>query len=137
VPILRDLPGEVDMGERRQTNRQKSFLRGCIYFNKRRSVLDCLVRDISATGARLIMSEAVTVPDVVELHIPQKEETLRAHVQWRTSGEVGVAFGAQTVGKPVDDLATRVERLEAELVALKKLVKRLKAEIAGDTEEAA
>ena len=38
------------MGERRQSRRQKSFLRGCVYFNKRRGALDCLIRDISERG---------------------------------------------------------------------------------------
>jgi uncharacterized protein YceH (UPF0502 family) len=126
------------MNERRRSTRQKSFLRGCIYFNKRRSAMDCLVRDISASGARLIFSEAVSVPDVVELYIPQKEETLCAHVQWRQGGEVGVAFakGAHAPERPADGLEARVERLEAEVAALKKMLKRLKAEVA-DGEEAA
>jgi hypothetical protein len=34
------------MAERRRSVRKK-FLRGCIYFNKRRSAIDCLIRDIS------------------------------------------------------------------------------------------
>ena len=125
------------MSERRQSTRQKSFLRGCIYFNRRRSVMDCLVRDISDNGARLIFSEAVNVPDVVELYIPQKEETL--NVQWRHGGEVGVAFatGAQAPAPPTDDLEQRVEKLEAEVAALKKMLKRLKAEVAGEAEDAA
>lgn len=127
------------MSERRQSNRQKSFLRGCIYFNRRRSVMDCLVRDISESGARLIFSEAVNVPDIVELYIPQKEQTLRAHVQWRHGGEVGVAFaaGALAPPAPTDVLAQRVEKLEAEVAALKKMLKRLKAELASDAEDAA
>jgi PilZ domain len=73
------------MAERRQSSRQKSFLRGCIYFNNRRSAVDCLVRDVSVAGARLIFSAAVNVPDVVDLYIAQKEQTLRAKVQWRYS----------------------------------------------------
>ena len=44
------------MSERRISTRQKSFLRGCIQFNHRRTTIDCLVRDISDTGARLIFS---------------------------------------------------------------------------------
>ena len=101
--------------------------------------MDCLVRDISDAGARLIFSEAVNVPDVVELYIPQKEETLRAEVQWRQGGEVGVAFGKGAVapGKPPDELSVRVEKLEAEVASLKKMLKRLKAEVAGEGEEAA
>jgi len=124
------------MSERRQANRRKSFLRGCIYFNKRRSVIDCLVRDISPTGARLILSEAASVPDVVELHIPQKEETLRARIQWRTDGEIGVVFGSEAEEKAAAGLTKRIERLEAELAALKRMVRRLKSEVAGKDEAA-
>ena len=60
--------------ERRRVTRQKSFLRGMIYFNDRRSVLDCLVRDISPYGARLIVSDAVGTPDVLDLHtVPPRD----------------------------------------------------------------
>ena len=117
------------MAERRIAARHKSFLRGKIYFNKRLSSVDCLVRDISATGARLIFSQAVTTPDTVELYIPQKDETLRADVQWRHGTEVGVAFpAAEGAAEPAaqgGDLNARVERLEAEIVALKRMLKRL------------
>src|SRR5438105_14060505 len=78
--------------ERRRITRQKSFLRGMIYFNNRRSVADCLIRDISPYGARLIFSDVVTTPDVLDLYIPQKEQTLRSQVIWRVGHEVGVAF---------------------------------------------
>jgi hypothetical protein len=127
--------------ERRTATRQKSFLRGCIYFNNRRSAFDCLIRDISPTGARLIFSETVSVPDIVDLYIPQKEQTQRVHVQWRHGNEVGVAFGnAQASGScsPADgELAERVARLEAEMATMKKVLKRLKADVAGDADEAA
>jgi hypothetical protein len=39
-----------------------------------RNAVDCLIRDISPYGARLIFSDAVTTPDVLELYIPQKEQ---------------------------------------------------------------
>ena len=86
--------------ERRRTARQKSFLRGMIYFNNRRNAVDCLVRDISLYGARLIFSDAVTTPDVLDLYIPQKEQTLRVHVIWRLGQEVGVAFAAGLADGP-------------------------------------
>src|ERR1700728_3524486 len=82
----------MDMAERRRSVRKKSFLRGCVYVDKRRGALDCLIRDISEEGARIIFSDAVNVPDMVELYIPQKEQTLRARVQWRHGHEVGLAF---------------------------------------------
>jgi PilZ domain len=118
--------------ERRKSSRQKSFLHGCIYFNNRRSAIDCLIRDISHEGARLVFSQTATIPDLIELHIPQKDQTLRAHVHRRTSGEVGVTFDAahaQVAAGENDDLAARVEQLEAEVARLKRIFKRLRADV--------
>jgi hypothetical protein len=131
------------MSERRKATRQKSFLRGCIYFNNRRSAVDCLVRDISGTGARLIFSATVSVPDVIDLYIPQKEQTLRAVVQWRHGDELGVAFGesARALAVPsagdVAALSERVQKLEGEITALRKMLKRLKSEVSGGADNEA
>jgi PilZ domain-containing protein len=116
--------------ERRRTARQKSFLRGMIYFNNRRNAVDCLIRDISPYGARLIFSDAVTTPDVLELYIPQKEQTLRVHTIWRHGQEVGVAFAQAAQMDPVaePDLAERVARLEMEIVGLKRILKKMKTD---------
>jgi hypothetical protein len=135
------------MAERRGLPRQKSFLRGCIYFNNRRSVLDCLVRDLSDDGARIIFSHTVNVPDVVELYIPQREQTLRAHVKWRRGDDVGLDFtnraaaasAAASSAAPADgELGKRVAQLEAEVMALKRTVRQLKRELpnANDAEVA-
>lgn len=137
------------MAERRGLPRQKSFLRGCIYFNNRRSVLDCLVRDLSDDGARIIFSHTVNVPDVVELYIPQREQTLRAHVKWRRGDDVGLDFtnraaaaaaaAAASSAAPTDgELGKRVSQLEAEVMALKRTVRQIKRELpnANDAEVA-
>ncbi len=129
------------MAERRQAIRQKSFLRGCVYFNKRRGALDCLIRDYSDHGARIIFSETVNVPDMVDLYIPQKEQTVRARVQWRSGDEIGLAFPdalRAADGSSDGELALRVARLESEVAGLRRLVKKLRAEIAcGDDADAA
>jgi PilZ domain len=129
------------MSERRQHTRHKSFLRGCLYYNNRRSAVDCLVRDMSEAGARLIFSSAVTVPDYVDLYIPQREQMLRAHVQWRKGEEMGVTLVDAELRDgglaSEHDLAKRVEKFEAEVAALRKLVKRLKAEVSPEAEDAA
>jgi len=122
------------MGERRRSVRQKSFLRGCVYFNKRRGALDCLIRDISSEGARIIFSETVSVPDIVDLYIPQKEQTVRARVQWRHGDEIGLAFpDAVRAARGTSDgeLAARVAQLESEIASLRRVLKRLKNEIDG------
>ncbi len=119
------------MSERRVAPRQKSFLRGCIYFNNRRSVMDCLVRDLTEDGARIIFSHAVNVPDVVELHIPQKEQTLRARVKWRRGDDVGLDFTEPEAAASSSDpeLGKRVAQLEAEVVALKRMVRQIRREL--------
>ena len=129
------------MDERRNATRQKSLLRGRIYFNHNRAAVDCLIRDISETGARLVFSSVVPVPDAFNLYIPQKENTLRAKVQWRHGDEVGIAFISNP---PVSeeasgdlDIAERVQKLEAEVAMLRRTLKRLQAFIPGADSDAA
>jgi len=135
------MASEPNTIERRRVARQKSFLRGMVYFNDRRSVLDCLIRDISPYGARLIFSDAVGTPAVLDLHIPQKEQTLRTHVVWRHGREVGVAFAQILEIDPRaegggGDLTDRVTKLEAEVTSLKRLLKKLKADAGPDADVA-
>ena len=106
----------------RRTVRHKTFLRGCIFFKHRRASTECLVRDFTPNGARLMISAAVAVPDVVELYIPQKELTLPAHIKWRSSDEVGISFpGANSLPSDhagTDAMAKRVAQLEQQIEAL-------------------
>ena len=126
------------MGERRGTRRQKSFLRGFVYFDKMRGVMSCLVRDLCDDGARIILSQTMIIPDVVKLHIPQREQTWHARVRWRRSDEIGLAFAnANSVAAPASqesDLAKRVAQLEAKIAALQRIVKKLKRENPSDGE---
>ena len=122
------------MPERRSSTRQKSFLQGRIYYNNRRASVDCLVRDISDTGAKLVFSGAVTIPDVVEIYLSNKEEVRRARVQWRRGDEAGIDFifdGAADTGTSAGstDLLGRVFKLESECASLKRAVRDLRAEM--------
>ena len=128
------------MSERRGNRRQKSFLHGLVYFDKRRGVMSCLVRDLSGDGARIIFSEGVTIPDHINLHIPQREKTVRAHVQWRRGDEIGLAFlvtrGA-AVSRQESELMGRIAQLETEIAELKRTIKKLKRAKFDDDVEAA
>jgi hypothetical protein len=120
--------------ERRTLLRKRSFLQGRLYFNNRRSSLDCLVRDISSQGAKLKVSDSIAIPEMVELHIPNKDETYRAKVQWRTGLEIGVTFENDEApsivpGPGPADLLERVRRLEAEVASLHRKVNELQNEV--------
>lgn len=128
------------MEERRQVPRHKSLLRGRVYFNNRSSTAECLVRDISAHGARIIFADEVLIPDVIELYIPAKEQTFHAQVVWRNANESGIAFANhEQMAHPAEagDLAERVQKLEHEIDVLKRFIKRLKTEMPGGDTEAA
>jgi hypothetical protein len=130
------------MNERRRIARQKSFLQGRVYFNNRRTSIDCLIRDFSELGARLKFSGAVATPEVVELHVPNKDETYRARVQWRNGDEMGVSFDdyraspeaapsvvptvAPGAGPPAD-WAARIHKLEHDVLVLQRKLNELQA----------
>jgi len=113
--------------------RHRTFLKGTVYYDNRRASIECVVRDLSDSGARLTFEHPVTVPDNVELFIPQKQQTLRARVQRRAPNEIGVAFEVERSAEPRRDfdveLQKRVETPEAEIAALKRLVSKLNAKL--------
>jgi len=80
----------------------------------------------------------VTLPDVINLHIPQREQTFRAQVQWRRGDEIGVAFAAADAAAATSpqesELIQRVAQLETEIAALRRTLKQLKRENRGDGE---
>ena len=113
--------------------RQRTFLKGILYYDNRRASIDCVIRDISDSGARLTFEHSVIVPDHVELLIPQKQQTLRASVQRRGPNEIGIAFEAERSAEPRRasdvEMQKRVETLETEIAALKRLVTKLKTKV--------
>ncbi len=52
----------------------------------------CIVHDISARGARLLLPEAADVPETFTLSLDPGEDRWACRVVWRRLGEVGIAF---------------------------------------------
>ncbi|MBV1697799.1 MAG: PilZ domain-containing protein [Hyphomicrobiales bacterium] len=113
------------MHERRALARHKTLFKGRIYFNNRLSSMDCIVRDVTAEGARLECSENVTLPEVFELYLANKDEYFRARVIWRRGSQLGISWKAEE-GKdrvePADDnpLAERLSKLEHAVAVLQR-----------------
>jgi PilZ domain len=54
--------------------------------------IDCIIRDLSATGAALEISNIVRVPDNFTLIMPEERLRLPCHVVWRREFRIGIAF---------------------------------------------
>src|SRR5688572_11756233 len=86
------LTGNAGMTERCQAHRARTILGGVISFNKRRSTLDCNVRNLSARGARVEFVNTAILPVEFDLTIARKEATFRARTVWRAEDVAGVVF---------------------------------------------
>lgn len=81
------------MQERRKLARTATLLAGTVTFGRGRTA-DCMVRDLSAAGARISCSAATAgeLPEEFELHLPSRGRAHRVKVRWRVDRELGVSF---------------------------------------------
>jgi hypothetical protein len=115
------------MQERRNCGRKRSLLGARIVFNNRSASLDCVLRNMSERGARIALSDAVTVPNEFELLVPRMGQNFRARLRWRSEAGCGVEFlaSAPAAGQEPIDFARRLRRLEAERAVLEARVAQL------------
>jgi hypothetical protein len=78
--------------DQRSSKRHRTFLDGRIIFNNRCSVINCTVRDVSDTGARVAFGHIILIPTEFELEIPKKGLFVWARVMWSNGKEHGVKF---------------------------------------------
>jgi len=82
------------MIEKRKSPRKKCFMRGLVSSAGSNSKIQCLVRDISEGGARLMFESPDLISETLKLHLPIGGQTVWANVRWRKGNEMGVAFEA-------------------------------------------
>ena len=78
--------------EHRRSHRTRTILQGRVILNNRFSLLDCIVRDLSETGAQVAFPHPVTLPSEVELEVPTKRLSTRARVMWSHGKAHGLMF---------------------------------------------
>jgi hypothetical protein len=115
------------MSERRSRPRLRSYLGARVAFNARASTMDCLVRNISDEGARLVFAAETTLPQEFDLLVPHRKLEARARIVWRTGTEMGVTF-LQASQAPATaeivpiSIARRLRDCETEKAALKRRI---------------
>ena len=78
--------------EARIAPRRRMLKTGKIAYADRHVTIECLVRDMSATGARLKVDGSVAAPDTFELLIPLDGLEANCQVVWRSGVDVGIKF---------------------------------------------
>ncbi len=94
---------EQTQSDHRQQRRQRAFLGAKIVYGEQDFTLDCVVRDLTGTGARLKLPDGQAVPDRFILLEFRSGVAYEAHVVWKRHPEIGVSFLSQ---QPVSDAAT-------------------------------
>lgn len=121
------------MEEMRQAERMRAFLRAQIVFNNRMSTIDCTIKNISQTGAKVALSDTLTLPTEFEIDIPQKGRSHRARLVWRDKEAIGIEFidaKPAAASAPTPQRATtpeqRVYELELQNAELKAKIRLLR-----------
>jgi PilZ domain len=79
------------MTENRRDRRQRVLKSGKISFSNGSFVVDCVIRNLSQTGAQLKVPTSVAIPDHFDF-IEAGGKTRRAAVAWRRGDLMGVRF---------------------------------------------
>ena len=121
-------PLQTSIAELRAKPRLKSLIAATIVYNNGQCTLDCVIRNISETGAKLSVPASVALPDRFDLTVPQRSATYRA--QYARRGEIGVLFdGVSAVsdaGRQTEAATKqRIRELEAEVTRLKSRIAQL------------
>jgi PilZ domain len=117
--------------EQRSAERVRSFLRAQIIFNNRMTTIECIIRNYSATGAKIALGDTLTVPTEFSLFIPAKQRSHQARLVWRDKDSIGVNFtdaaasAERATASTADSIAARLRELELQNAELKKRVRVL------------
>ena len=104
------------MTEARGGDRMRALMGAKIVFNFGSVSHDCLIRNMSEAGAKIVVAPDVGLPDVFDLVVPSRQTTYRARLRWRSLDEIGVAFSPSD-SEPVTQ---RIALLEVENKVLRR-----------------
>ena len=80
------------MEERRTDPRQRVLKGAKIVFNDKRSVINCTIRNLSETGARVQVESQSGIPTYFDLLIEGEERYRHCRLMWRMDHSLGLSF---------------------------------------------
>ncbi len=78
--------------EQRQKPRKRTLIKGRILFANRTHTIDCMVRNLSETGAQLVVAGSAPMPFSFELELPTAGVCVAARVVWSSGSTYGLSF---------------------------------------------
>jgi PilZ domain len=88
----------------------------------------CTVTQLSPTGARINVADALSLPEIFDISIPQRNFSCRARLVWREQSKAGIEFVVEAPA-PEQTTADYQEKIRA----LEALNAKFKAQIAEMT----
>lgn len=76
----------------RRSGRKRTLLGGKITYADGAHTLDCTIRDVSRTGARIALAKGLGIPSAVYLIDLRNGVAYEANVEWCRPPEFGLAF---------------------------------------------
>jgi hypothetical protein len=114
------------MQERRTSTRRRTFLGGVLAFQGRYATLDCTIRNLSETGARIAVDGSAILPDEFDFTITRNDRAFRARVVWRNAEAAGLALASTNIAEVVTlDWARKLRVQERENARLRRKVSDL------------
>ena len=115
------------MQDRRQSARDKVIYGGLAEVDESGATRECVVRNISQTGAHLEFSNDLRLPkEPIRLTIARKGRSFLARIIWWRDNFVGVAFSSESPYElPGSDLAARLRKSEKKKRQLQRRIKEL------------
>ncbi len=102
----------------RRSQRDKTLLPAVIAGLDGRSSFDCLIRDLSKTGARLAIGDHIKLPDLFFVINARERQAYRASLIWRSKGMAGVQLhGSLYLNAAIDPSLRFLNRLWVQRVA--------------------
>jgi hypothetical protein len=89
---IRTSPETARTSDRRSERRNHSLKGARIVFNHGSSSFSCVVRDLSADGAKLVVSSVIGIPRAFDLRFDDGTQPRHCSVQWASEKTIGVHF---------------------------------------------
>jgi hypothetical protein len=121
---------EESGSEMPRAERERSFLKGIVTFANGAMSAAVTVVQTSATGARIMVDDGVTLPDRFQLQIPRKGYDGPTRPVWRRNGFAGLAFGADTTPAPSPSPADSAAELRQRIGELERQNAKLRTQLA-------